>query len=55
MTTTGETECPQCRVFANMLMSGMVFVHEHKIAEVDEALRPFLGVEDASKLGLPEM
>lgn len=30
---------------ANLLMSGYTWVHEYKIAEVDEALKPYLGKE----------
>jgi len=48
-------ECPQCRKLAELLMSGLVFVHESKIYEVDEALKPFIGGEDAPVMDLREM
>lgn len=37
---------------AALLMSAYTWVHEHKIAEVDEALKPYLGKEP--KLALRE-
>lgn len=33
----------ECQKLANMLMSEYTWVHEYKIAEVDEALKPYLG------------
>jgi hypothetical protein len=42
----------EARKLATLLMSSYTWVHESKIAEVDEALKPYLGVE--SKLGLQE-
>jgi hypothetical protein len=51
-TMSDDLECPQCRKLADLLMSELVFVHERKIAEVDEALKPFLGREDAPVMDL---
>lgn len=36
----------ECRKLAGLLMSEYVWVHEYKIAEVDDALNPYLGRED---------
>lgn len=36
----------ECRKLAGFLMSEYVWVHEYKIAEVDDALRPYLGREE---------
>lgn len=33
----------ECIKLAHLLMSGLVFVHESKITEVDKALAPYLG------------
>lgn len=39
----------EARKLAALLMSEYTWVHEYKIAEVDEALKPYLGEEqDAS-------
>lgn len=34
---------------AALLMSGYTYVHEYKIAEVDEALKPYIGKESKEK------
>jgi hypothetical protein len=36
----------ECIKLADLLMSGLVFVHESKITEVDIALAPYLGGSD---------
>jgi hypothetical protein len=36
----------ECFKLAHLLMSGLVFVHESKITEVDLALAPYLGDTD---------
>ena len=35
----------EARKLATLLMSSYVWVHEYKSAEVDEALKPYLGKE----------
>jgi hypothetical protein len=36
----------ECFKLAHLLMSGLVFVHESKMTEVDLALAPYLGDSD---------
>lgn len=36
----------EAQKLANLLMSAYTYVHEYKIAEVDEALKPYLGKEN---------
>lgn len=36
----------ECHKLASLLMSEYTWVHEYKVAEVDEALKPYLGRED---------
>lgn len=41
----------ECLKLAHLLMSEYVWVHEYKIAEVDEALKPYVGQMGAT--GVP--
>lgn len=41
-----ERQQIECMKLAHLLMSGLVFVHESKITEVDRALAPYLGDEN---------
>lgn len=38
----------ECQKLAGLLMSSYTWVHEYKIAEVDEALKPYYGRESAA-------